>query len=68
MMEDSQAFSDWVREVQHSGQPEIDQLKAVKKLAEELMDAHRREGHAISQRENTLRMAEASKAFAHFAW
>jgi small subunit ribosomal protein S7 len=39
-----------------------------RRLAEELMDAHRREGHAISQRENTLRMAEASKAFAHFAW
>ena len=37
-------------------------------LAEELMAAHKREGHAITQRENTLRMAEASKAFAHFAW
>jgi len=38
------------------------------RLAAELMDAHRREGHAWNQRENTLRMAEASKAFAHFAW
>lgn len=38
------------------------------RLAEELIAAHRREGHAITQRENTLRMAEASKAFAHFAW
>ena len=37
-------------------------------LADELGDAHRREGHAITQRENTHRMAEANKAFAHFAW
>lgn len=38
------------------------------RLAEELLDAHRNEGHAMHQRENILRMAEASKAFAHFAW
>jgi len=38
------------------------------RLADELGDAHRREGHAITQRENTHRMAEANKAFAHFAW
>lgn len=38
------------------------------RLAEELMDAHRHEGHAYTQRENVLRMAEASRAFAHFAW
>ena len=37
-------------------------------LADELCDAHRREGYAITQRENTHRMAEANKAFAHFAW
>ena len=38
------------------------------RLADELCDAHRREGHAINQRENTHRMAEANKAFAHYAW
>ncbi len=38
------------------------------KLAEELMAAYRKEGVAISRRENTHRMAEANKAFAHFAW
>ena len=38
------------------------------RLADELCDAHRREGYAINQRENTHRMAEANKAFAHFAW
>jgi small subunit ribosomal protein S7 len=38
------------------------------RLARELYDAARREGKAISTRENTHRMAEANKAFAHFAW
>ncbi len=38
------------------------------RLADELSDAHRREGYACTQRENTHRMAEANKAFAHFAW
>lgn len=38
------------------------------KLAEELLAAYRREGVAMTKRENTHRMAEANKAFAHFAW
>jgi small subunit ribosomal protein S7 len=38
------------------------------KLAEELMAAYRKEGAAITKRENTHRMADANKAFAHFAW
>ena len=38
------------------------------RLARELMDASRGEGKAVSTRENTHRMAEANKAFAHFAW
>jgi small subunit ribosomal protein S7 len=37
-------------------------------LAQELMDAFRREGAAITTRENVHRMADANKAFAHFAW
>ena len=37
-------------------------------LAQELMDAFRREGAAMSTRENMIRMAEANRAFAHFAW
>ncbi len=37
-------------------------------LAEELMAASRREGTAMTTRENVHRMAEANKAFAHFAW
>ncbi|MHC4444835.1 MAG: 30S ribosomal protein S7 [Planctomycetota bacterium] len=37
-------------------------------LAQELVDAYRREGTAMTTRENVHRMAEANKAFAHFAW
>jgi len=38
------------------------------RLADELMSAYRREGDAMSKRENTIKMAESNKAFAHFAW
>ena len=37
-------------------------------LAQEIMDAYKREGAAMQTRENVHRMAEANKAFAHFAW
>jgi len=37
-------------------------------LARELIDAFHREGTAMTARENVHRMAEANKAFAHFAW
>jgi len=37
-------------------------------LAEELAAAFNREGAAMSRRENVHRMADANKAFAHFAW
>lgn len=39
-----------------------------KKLAEELMLAAKGEGSAVKKREDTHKMAEANKAFAHFAW
>ena len=38
------------------------------KLANELVAAYNREGAAMTRRENIHRMAEANKAFAHFAW
>ena len=38
------------------------------KLAEELIAGFNREGAAMSKRENVHRMADANKAFAHFAW
>src|SRR5579883_670871 len=37
------------------------------RLADELMAAFRREGEAMSKREQTIKMAEANKAFSHFA-
>jgi small subunit ribosomal protein S7 len=45
-----------------SGRPMAD------RLADELMAAFKKEGKAMATRENTHRMADANKAFAHFAW
>ena len=38
------------------------------RLAKELFEAARGEGKAMATREQTHRMADANKAFAHFAW
>lgn len=38
------------------------------KLADELFDAFKGEGAAIKKREDTHKMAEANKAFAHYRW
>ena len=38
------------------------------KLAGELMDAAEKRGSAVKKREDTHKMAEANKAFAHFRW
>jgi small subunit ribosomal protein S7 len=38
------------------------------KLADEIVAAYNKEGAAMTRRENVHRMAEANKAFAHFAW
>lgn len=39
-----------------------------KKLADEIIAASKNEGEAVKKRENTHKMAEANKAFAHFTW
>jgi small subunit ribosomal protein S7 len=38
------------------------------KLAAEVVAASRNEGNAIKKKEDTHRMAEANKAFAHYRW
>ncbi|MDP3988869.1 MAG: 30S ribosomal protein S7 [bacterium] len=38
------------------------------RLADELIAANKNEGEAVRKRENTHKMAEANRAFAHFAW
>jgi small subunit ribosomal protein S7 len=38
------------------------------KLADELIAASKNEGTAVTKRDNTHKMAEANKAFAHFTW
>lgn len=45
-----------------AGQPML------KRLAEELLLAAKNEGEAVKKRENVHKMAEANRAFAHFAW
>jgi small subunit ribosomal protein S7 len=54
----------WIRDAARAGkgQPTSQQL------ANELMAGYRREGAAMQTRENVHRMADANKAFAHFAW
>ncbi len=38
------------------------------KLANEILDAFNNTGAAVKRREDTHRMAEANKAFAHYNW
>ncbi|HEY4475438.1 MAG TPA: 30S ribosomal protein S7 [Candidatus Paceibacterota bacterium] len=38
------------------------------KLAEEILAASKNEGAAIKKKQDTHRMAEANRAFAHFSW
>ena len=43
--------------------------KAMKfKLAEELIEASENKGNSVRKKENVHKMAEANRAFAHFAW
>jgi small subunit ribosomal protein S7 len=43
-------------------------VKMATKLADEIIAASKNEGEAIKKRDNVHKMAEANKAFAHFAW
>ena len=38
------------------------------RLADEILAASKKEGASFKKREDTHKMAEANKAFAHFAW
>lgn len=39
-----------------------------KRLADEIISASKNEGSAVKKKDDTHRMADANKAFAHFAW
>ena len=54
----------WVRDAVRSGKGQPAHVR----LANELLAAYKGEDSAMSTRENVHRMAEANKAFAHFAW
>jgi small subunit ribosomal protein S7 len=40
----------------------------IQRLAAELLDAYNNTGSAVKKKEDTHRMAEANKAFAHYRW
>jgi small subunit ribosomal protein S7 len=54
----------WIRDFARSkkGRPMME------KLAEELLSAYKNEGSAIKKRDDTHKMAESNKAFAHLRW
>ena len=54
----------WIRDAARGGKGRPMHLK----LADELIAASKNEGSAIKNKEDTHTMAEANKAFAHFAW
>ena len=54
----------WIRDAARSKKGQPMHLK----LADELIAASKNEGSAIKKKEDTHKMAEANKAFAHFAW
>lgn len=54
----------WIIEAARSGKGK----PMAEKLAGELIAASKNEGEAIKKRDNVHKMAEANKAFAHFAW
>lgn len=54
----------WIKNAARAGKG----IPMHKRLAEEIILASKGEGEAVKKRENTHKMAEANKAFAHFAW
>lgn len=54
----------WIVEAARSGKGN----DMYQRLAEEIKKASVEEGEAVRKRENTHKMADANKAFAHFAW
>lgn len=54
----------WIRDAARGGKGRPMHLK----LADELIAASKNEGAAVKKKDDTHKMAEANKAFAHFAW
>ncbi|MDD3399608.1 MAG: 30S ribosomal protein S7 [Candidatus Paceibacterota bacterium] len=54
----------WIIEAARSGKGRA----MAQKLADELMASAKNEGAAVRKKENTHKMAEANRAFAHFSW
>jgi small subunit ribosomal protein S7 len=61
---DSLSLSRWMLEAARAKKGSNMEIR----LADELIAASKGEGAAVKKRDDTHRMAEANKAFAHFAW
>jgi small subunit ribosomal protein S7 len=57
-----------MRWIIHSARERSDGRTMREKLAAELLDASNNKGAAVKKREDTHKMAEANKAFAHYRW
>jgi small subunit ribosomal protein S7 len=57
-----------MRWIIHSARDRSDGRTMREKLAAELLDASANRGNAVKKREDTHKMAEANKAFAHYRW
>lgn len=57
----------WLAEAARS-RPNSEYRTMIKKLEAEILDASRGAGLAVKKKEDTRKMAEANKAFAHFRW
>jgi small subunit ribosomal protein S7 len=57
-----------MRWIIHSARDRSDGRTMKEKLASELLDASANRGNAVKKREDTHKMAEANKAFAHYRW
>ncbi len=57
-----------MRWIIHSARDRSDGRTMREKLAAEILDASSNRGNAVKKREDTHKMAEANKAFAHYRW
>lgn len=54
----------WVREIARNKKGK----SIAEKIADEIISAYNNEGESIKKKQNTHKMAEANKAFAHYRW
>ena len=61
---DGAATMDWMEQEQERGIT----ITSADRLSSELIDASNNKGNSVKKREDTHKMAEANRAFAHYRW